>query len=77
MPLNPSTRGFTELVPDLVVEARSPSDSCASVHDKALMWLNQGIKVAWVVLPKIRCVDVYRLGVKTETLNEPDDLDGG
>ena len=77
MPLNPNLSGFTELIPDLVVEVRSPSDSRADIHDKAMMWLSHGAGIVWVVLPETRRVDVYRRGLKTQTLNEPDDLDGG
>lgn len=76
MPLNPDILGFTDLVPELVVEVRSPNDSRADIHDKAMMWLGHGVQVVWVVLPQTRQIDVYRASAQTETLSESDYLVG-
>ena len=76
MPLNPVVSGYTDLVPDLVVEVRSPNDSRADVHDKAMMWLSIGVKIVWVVLPETRRVDVYRPGAETATLSGTESLVG-
>ena len=39
MPLSARNTGYAEVLPDLVVEVASPSDSRREVHDKAHMWL--------------------------------------
>ena len=68
--------GYSETVPDLVVEIASPSDSRREVHDKAHMWLNHGVRLVWIVQPETRSVDVYRPDGEIATLGEQDILDG-
>ena len=68
--------GYSEVVPDLVVEVVSPSDRPSAVHDKALMWLRHGVRLVWVVRPNLRTTDVYRAGEPILTLTEGDYLDG-
>ena len=70
------TRGYSETVPDLVVEVRSPRDSLAAMNDKALMWLSHGARMVWNVHPDDRTVDVYRPNRPVITLAEGDTLDG-
>ena len=76
LPLDADVAGYAELVPDLVVEVASPSDSRREVHDKAHMWLNHGVRLVWVVQPEARTVDVYRPDGEVATLGEQDTLDG-
>ena len=76
MPLGTRVTGYAEVVPDLVVEVASPSDSLREVNDKALMWLSYGVSLVWAVNPDTRSVDVYRAGRVTSTLLESDTLDG-
>ncbi|MXW25854.1 MAG: Uma2 family endonuclease [Dehalococcoidia bacterium] len=68
--------GYADVVPDLVVEVASPSDSRREVHDKARMWLSHGVRLVWVVHPETHTVDVHRSGVAVSTLAEDDALDG-
>lgn len=68
--------GYAEVIPDLVVEVASPSDSLREVNDKALMWLSYGVRLVWVVNPDARVVEVYRAGRAVSTLSENDTLDG-
>lgn len=68
--------GYSEVVPDLVVEVVSPSDGLREVNDKALMWLSYGVRLVWVVNPDSRVVEVYRAGRAVSTLSESDALDG-
>ena len=76
MPPGVRVTGYAEVVPDLVVEVASPSDSLREVNDKALMWLSYGVSLVWVVNPDSRRVDVYRPGRAASTLTENDTLDG-
>ena len=43
--------GYSEIVPDLVVEIASPSDDQDNVFNKARMWLSFGVRLVWVVHP--------------------------
>ena len=76
LPLDVEVTGYYEVVPDLVVEVVSPSDSAREVMDKALMWLSYGARMVWAVNPESRSVNVYRPGERTITLTESDTLDG-
>ena len=76
LPLDVEVTGYYEVVPDLVVEVVSPSDSAREVMDKALMWLSYGTRLVWAVNPESRTVDVYRPGERTVTLVVDDALDG-
>ena len=59
MPLDADIPGYSEIIPELVVEVTSPSDSLREVREKALMWLNYGVPLVWVAHPNTRTVDVY------------------
>ena len=76
MPLGTRVSGYSEAVPDLVVEVASPSNSQWELHDKALMWLRYGVRLVWVASPESRTVDVYREGHRVVTLGDEDTLDG-
>ena len=68
--------GYSETVPDLVVEIVSPSDRRRQVRDKARMWLSHGVRLVWVVNPATRTVDVYRPDLAVSTVLEDGFLDG-
>lgn len=70
-------RGYYEVVPDIVVEVASPSDSTREVNDKARMWLSYGVRLVWVVYPDARRVDVHPQAGSMRTLTDGDTLDGG
>ena len=46
--------------PDLAVEVVSPSDSFASVEEKAFDWIDAGTQLVLVVVPESRSVHAYR-----------------
>ena len=77
MSLDADIPGYSEVVPDLVVEVRSPNNSLREVREKALMWLDFGVRLAWVAHPDTRSVDVYSADDQALTLTEDDTLDGG
>lgn len=54
--------GFSDVVPDLVVEVVSPSDRSSDVTKKALFWVGAGVRLVWVVDPLARVVAVHRTG---------------
>ena len=76
LPLDAWNTGYAEVMPDLVVEIASPSDSRREVHDKARMWLSYGVRLVWVVHPGTRTVDVHRPDHVAATLGDQDSLDG-
>lgn len=56
-------KGFSPLVPDIVLEVRSPSDKPAEVQKKINLWLSAGVQVVWEANPKREVLTVYRPGV--------------
>ncbi|MBC7809781.1 MAG: Uma2 family endonuclease [Burkholderiales bacterium] len=66
------------LVPDLVVEVVSPGDKYSEVEEKVARYLDDGVKLIWVVNPQTQTVNVYTLGNSQFTrLTAADMLDGG
>jgi Uma2 family endonuclease len=68
--------GFCPIVPDLVVEVVSPRDLLSKVERKMQMWLDAGVKLAWLVKPETKSVTVYGAGLKPVILDESDTLSG-
>ena len=69
--------GFPEIVPDLAIEIKSPSNSWPEIAAKAYMWLSYGAQQAWVADPPTATITIYRLDAPPQTLTENDTLDGG
>ena len=77
LPLDDQSDGYLEVVPEIVVEIVSPSDSAQDVAEKITMWLNLGVSIALEVRPAERAVLVHRPGVPAVTLTGEDVLDCG
>ena len=77
LPLDVRVQGYLEVVPELVVEIVSPSDSNQDVSEKIAMWLDLGVSMALEVRPATRSILVRRPGLPPVTLSGDDALDGG
>jgi Uma2 family endonuclease len=53
-------RGYVSLVPDLVVEVRSPSQTWAYTIERGGIWIAHGAKVVWLIDPEPRSAWVLR-----------------
>lgn len=69
--------GFVSVVPDLVLETRSPSDRPRAVADKVKEWLDAGVGMVLELDPQRKRLTVYRPGAETVALSPDDTLDGG
>ncbi|MEO0948880.1 MAG: Uma2 family endonuclease [Cyanobacteria bacterium J06641_5] len=67
---------YVPLCPDFVVELRSKSDNLSPLRDKMLEYMENGARLGWLINPKDRQVEIYRLGQEAEVLNDPDQLSG-
>ena len=76
LPINADVDGYSEVVPDLVVEIVSPNDRRGEVADKVAMWLGHGVRLVWVVRPDSRTIEVHRASGEVEMLGEGDVLSG-
>jgi len=69
-------QGFPPLCPDFVAELRSPTDSLKKLQDKMQEYMEQGAQLGWLIDPKTKQVEIYRLGQVMEVLNAPTTLSG-
>jgi Uma2 family endonuclease len=74
--------GFAPVVPEFLVEVRSPSDRLPALGTKMHEWIANGCRLAWLIDPINRSAAIYRAdGTVTEapfdeTLNGEDVLPG-
>jgi Uma2 family endonuclease len=70
------TKGFGRVVPDAVLEVRSPDDSPKEVERKMRRWIDAGVKLAWELNPKTGILTTYRPGIETRTVDSDGEIDG-
>lgn len=73
---NPIPDGFMPLVPDAVLEVRSPSDSRPAAEEKVQRWLAAGVRLVWELNPRTQIITVYRPDVEPQELGIDDTLSG-
>ena len=69
-------RSFGHTFPDFVMELRSPSDALTTVQGKMAEYLDNGVRLGWLIDPDTKLVYVYRQGQPVEILEEPDTVSG-
>lgn len=67
---------FATVIPDLVLEVRSPGDTKREAADKVGLWLNAGVRMVWELDPKARILSVHRLDEPPKALGVADTLSG-
>ena len=67
---------FLPLCPDFAIELRSPSDTIDAAQAKMREYLENGLRLGWLIDPFARRVYVYRPGVDVQMLDDPDGVDG-
>ena len=68
--------GYSQAIPDLVVEVASPSDTRSYMVSRADMWRHYGVTLIWIVHPDTRTVDVYHHDHPAVTFTVQDTLEG-
>lgn len=68
---------FLDRAPDMVVEIRSPDDTVSSLTRKMSEYLENGTKLAWLVLPEERSVLILTPNAAPRTALAGETLDGG
>jgi len=53
-------RQWLRLVPEFVVEIKSPSDRYPDLQQKMTVWMRNGVELAWLIHPGQREVLIYR-----------------
>lgn len=60
-------RKFLRLVPDFVAEILSPCDRLPAAQDKMLEWLQNGVRLGWLIDGDAQTVYIYRTAQPLET----------
>jgi Uma2 family endonuclease len=75
--LTPEQRSkFAPICPDFVVELRSPSDSLKPLQDKMQEYIDNGLRLGWLIDRKEQTVYVYRPDAPVEPLHQPETISG-
>ena len=74
--LNPDPTRFLPMAPDFVVELRSATDNLKTVQQKMQEYLENSVRLGWLIDPQNQRVEVYRQGRDVEVLQSPTTLSG-
>ncbi|NEN91083.1 MAG: Uma2 family endonuclease [Okeania sp. SIO3H1] len=67
---------FLPLCPDFLIELMSLSDSLSDTIKKMKEYLENGMRLGWLINPKNQQVEIYRAGKEVEILDSPETLSG-
>ncbi|MEG4323287.1 MULTISPECIES: Uma2 family endonuclease [unclassified Microcoleus] len=65
---------FPPIAPDFVLELMSPTDSLKDTQDKMQEYMENQVKLGWLINRKTRRVEIYRQGQEKEILEGPAEL---
>ena len=72
--------GFPPIAPDFVIELVSPSDlknqRYEDLQTKMQEYLDNGVRLGWLIEPSAKTVEIYKFGQQAEILNSPQTLSG-
>ena len=73
-------QGFPPIAPDFVIELVSPSDIKSQRYEdlqaKMQEYLENGVRLGWLIEPSAKTVEIYRVGQEVEILDNPQTLSG-
>ena len=67
---------FIPLAPDFALELMSPSDYLINTQAKLQEYLDNGVRLGWLINPEAKQVEIYRPGRDIELLNSPRSISG-
>lgn len=75
--LSPSERQkFSRVVPDFVIELLSPTDNLPDAQAKMEEYVENGVRLGWLIDPVEQKVHIYRAGGEIEILDNPETVSG-
>jgi len=69
-------RKFPPIAPDFVVELRSDTDSLTTIQSKMQEYIDNGVRLGWLLNPQDQQVEIYRQRQDQEVLSNPTSLSG-
>lgn len=76
LPLSDTPNGYPDQPADLCVEIRSPSDRMSELRKKVREYLENGVRMVWLVEPEDQTVSIFRQPGEARTISEDAVLDG-
>ena len=67
---------FARIVPDFVIELRSKSDNLRKLQNKMGEYIENGVRLGWLIDPYERRVHIYRADESVEVLENPQKISG-
>lgn len=67
---------FPPIAPDFVLELMSPSDTLEETQAKMQEYIDNQVKLGWLINRKARQVEIYRQGKPVEIIESPEKLSG-
>jgi Uma2 family endonuclease len=67
---------FLPLCPDFVIELVSESDDLDDARQKMQEYLENGLRLGWLIIPKAQQVEIYHQTREVEVLQSPTSLSG-
>ncbi|WP_071188204.1 Uma2 family endonuclease [Trichormus sp. NMC-1] len=67
---------FPPLTPDFIIELRSKSDRLKTLQEKMQEYIDNGLRLGWLINPQDKQVEIYRLGKPVEIVQLPALLSG-
>ncbi|BAY11529.1 hypothetical protein NIES2098_47120 [Calothrix sp. NIES-2098] len=74
--MNPDPTKFLPIAPDFVAELRSATDSLEILQHKMQEYIENGVRLGWLIDPQNQRVEIYHLGQEVEVLQSPTSLSG-
>jgi Uma2 family endonuclease len=71
-----SLKQFIPIAPDFLIELRSSSDRLFPLQQKMQAYLENKVRLGWLINPQDKAVEIYRLGQSPEVLEAPLYLNG-
>ncbi|PSO54719.1 MAG: Uma2 family endonuclease [Cyanobacteria bacterium QH_8_48_120] len=69
--INPEPEKFFPLAPDFVMELRSGSDSLKTLQEKMQEYVDNNVRLGWLVDIQNKQVEIYKLGQQKEVWEQP------
>jgi Uma2 family endonuclease len=69
-------RKFPPIAPDFVIELRSETDSLKQLREKMQEYMKAGVQLGWLIDPKQKQVEIYKLGRAVEIIENAETVSG-
>ncbi|WP_090156200.1 Uma2 family endonuclease [Dyadobacter soli] len=70
-------RSFPRMAPDFIIELKSETDSLRYLQKKMAKWIENGVRLAWLVCPDSQTTYVYEPGKPQLVVHFEETLSGG